>query len=289
MAKKYVIVGANKNTVYNNPDDEIAGAKKSALDWKTFLDSNGFKNGVYLTDENASRENILGELAKLFGSLLKDDFAVFIYIGHGRQLGIDDKDYDVTKDETDYQDEALMCNGREIYDDEIRKVLNLNRHKAPVFVLIDSCYNPVIEQKGVALNRFSSYNEVAFSSTSANDKAFMQNHKGEKQAVYSSFLLEVLAVNLNKNYNEIFDLADSKLKASAKSYPQTPQLAFTNYAALKNIVFTSPIKTEIRFSEEEIAKIIVNPFKSQTGIQKNGQLEKLAAFIHKHSTKFNNK
>ena len=268
---------------------KLLGQKKSALNWKTFLDSNGFANGVCLTDENASRENILGKLANLFGSLQIDDFAVFIYIGHGRQLGIKDKDYAASNDETDYRDEALMCNGRPIYDDEIRMVLNLNLHKAPVFIVIDACENPVIEKNGLLLNQFSAYNEVAFSSTSSEGLAYMQDHELVDQAIYSSFLLEALANNLDKNYNEIFDLAEAKLKASAEPYPQVPQLAFTNYAAIKNIVFTSPIKTNISFNEEEMSKINTNPRKSQTGIQKNAQLEKLPAFIHKHNTKFNNK
>lgn len=289
MAKKYVIVGANKNTVYNIPSDDIAGAKKSALDWKTFLDSNGFSNGTCLTDEQASRENILGALAALFSSLQIHDFAVFIYVGHGRQLKMEHKDYTATDDETDSYDEALMCNGREIYDDEIRLMFTLNRHKAPVFVVIDACYNPVIEKNGLALNQFSSFNEVAFSSTSANDKAYMENYEGDKQAIYSTFLLEVLKDNLDKNYNEIFDLTDAKLEASAQSYTQTPQLAFTNYTALKNSVFTAPIRNEISFSEAEISKILIDPDKSQTGIKHIGQLEKLAPFIDKNTTKLNHK
>ena len=134
-------------------------------------------------------------------SLQKDDFAVFIYIGHGRQLKIKNKNYTITADEDDGIDEALMCNGLPIYDDEIRLILNLNLNKSPVFIVIDACYNPVVEKKGLSLNQFSSLNEIAFSSTSENELAFMENFNHDKQAIFSSFLLEVLKDNLDKNYN----------------------------------------------------------------------------------------
>ncbi|MFP3591904.1 caspase family protein [Chryseobacterium sp. SIMBA_038] len=268
MKKKYVIVGANYNRFGNYK--AIPGAQKSGLDWKSFLDENGFQSKEIITGENATRENILPALTNLFANLEKDDFAVFIYVGHGNQTKIKGKNYQFSREETDGYDEVLICDGTPITDDEIRTLLNLNKNKAPVFILIDACYNGVIEKSTPVLTDFSENNEIAISSATQLGTAYMEDYSHTKQAVYSTFLLKVLRENMTKNYNTVFDLTRDKLKEN--KYRQNPQLAFTNYSILNSIFFTAPInKSSLTLTSFEYQTIQKDPFKGQTGLTKENE------------------
>ncbi|PTT67081.1 MULTISPECIES: caspase family protein [unclassified Chryseobacterium] len=260
MAKKYVIVGANTDIYGEYPS--LPGAQKSALDWKSFLDKEGFEQREILTDQTASRENILPALTSLFSNLKKDDFAVFIYIGHGNQIKDEYKNYKISLDEDDGLDEILVCNGNSITDDEIRILLTLNKRKAPVFILIDACYNGVVENKLQTLNHFPENNEIAFSSATQIQVAYMENHNKNKQAIFSTFLLKALTENSDKNYNEIFDLTVDSLKH--EGYTQDPQMAFTNDIILANPFFKTPINTNLKISQSVWKEVIENPHKGQT-------------------------
>lgn len=263
MKRKYVIVGADINLY--RAYEELPGALKSALDWKAFLDGQGFEQEAFLTGKEAERNNILPALTSLFSNLQKDDFAAFIYIGHGKQIKTEGKNYARSADENDELDETLICNGKSIKDDDIRTLLNLNKQKAPVFILIDACYNGVIEENFEALTQFPENNEIAFSSAGQLEEAYMEDYSHTKQAVYSTFLLKTLIENPNRNYNDVFDLAREKLKS--EGYPQNPQLAFTNYEILKNIVFKSPVVPIIRFTQSEIEAIMKDRWKGLTGVE----------------------
>lgn len=283
MKKKYVIVGANVD-LYGEYE-EIPGALKSALDWKAFLDGLGFEQGAFLSGKEAGRENILPALTNLFSNLKKDDFAAFIYIGHGKQIKTEGKNYAATGDESDDLDETLICNGKSVKDDDIRELLELNKQKAPVFIVIDACYNGVVEKNFEALTQFSENNEIAFSSASQLETAYMEDYNHSKQAVYSTFLLETLIEYPNKNYNDTFDLARGRLKF--KKYPQNPQLAFTNYEILKNIVFKSPVNPIIRFTSSEIKAIEKDLGKGLTGIELFADAKFKTKFFLKERELFN--
>ncbi len=288
--KKYVIVGANQSSIYSDGFTALPGAKVTALAWKFFLDKQGFEEVAFLTDEDATRTKVLCGLTNLFSDLKSNDFALFIYMGHGRQIENKNNSPLFPFDEGDGKDEELICKGDPILDDEIRLLLNLNKKKAPVFIIIDACDNGLIEGESLSANKFVNDNEVAFSSTAKTDKAYMESFDEEKQqkkeeAVYSTFLLDVVKANLGKNYNEIFDLAREKIEKDG--YPQNPQMAFTNGTILKNPIFSSPLKMDLSFSRKDIELLLADPNKGIGGLMSETQAERIVKFIRKDIFKIN--
>jgi hypothetical protein len=264
MAKKYLIVGANTDSEQSNLPS-LPGAKNTAFIWEGFLKKQGF-SGECLTDGKADGIVILKKLKELFSTLDDGDLATFIYLGHGTR--IKNQNFNPQKpDETDGYDEVLYCNGNTILDDDIREALNLNKRKAPVFVVIDACKSGVVESNFELLNNLNEYNEIAFSATNQGLESYYLATliDADKKANFSLCLLEVLeADNLDKNYNEIFDLTVKKLTTYNNN--QTPQLAFTNAQILKNIIFQSPVDFNLLFSKAEIKDILKDKNKGQTGI-----------------------
>lgn len=270
MAKKYFVVGANIDSEERNKED-LPGAKNSALQWDKFLREQKFE-GECLTDKLANGNDILTKLTELFAVLNDDDFAVFIYVGHGTRRK--NKNYNSEQpDEIDGYDELLYCNGNSITDNQIREVLNLNKKKAPVFMVIDACHSGVVENNYVLLNHLEDYNEIVFSATSQDLESYYVAvfDQEKKKAIFSTCLLQVLNEGLDKNYNETFDETVDKLKAY--NNPQIPQLAFTNSQILKNKIFHSPLDVALKFSEAELAQILKDTNKGKTGIMK--ELENL--------------
>lgn len=255
MEKKYVIVGANTDKTREYPD--IEGAKNSALRWQSFLDKNDFK-GKLFTDDGVNRNLILTEMENLFKDLKKDDFAVFIFVGHGTQYK--------NNEEEDGLDEVLKVNGKSITDDEIREKMSLNTN-APVLIIIDACYNGVL----VSNKTFADKNEIAFSSSTNNQEMQLDYFDGKVEAVFSHFMLDELEKSINVNYNDLFVSVSKTIKEN--KYKQITQLIHTNDLILFSPIF-QPLITLAEFDKIDASVIICakeTPNIGQGGLQNVSQ------------------
>lgn len=115
------------------------------------LESQGFTVFRVLSNSQATRLNILNELAKLENDTRKGDIVVIHFASHGQGIPDDNGD------EPDGIDESICCHGAEAYisdtyngeehirDDELGKYLDGIRLKAgesgQVLVLLDACYS----------------------------------------------------------------------------------------------------------------------------------------------------
>ena len=94
-----------------------------------------------LLDKDATRKNILAELAKLLKRLKADDWGVITFSGHGTWLP------DESGDESDGRDEALVCADLKlIVDDDFGKLLSKRHPASRLFVVTDSCHSGTVHR-----------------------------------------------------------------------------------------------------------------------------------------------
>jgi hypothetical protein len=121
------------------PAAPLSGCIADAQLWAKTLEQLGFDTPLLLTDDDAQRERILGELERLIGSSGPGDQVVFQYSGHGTQL--DDTD----ADEDDALDEAIcpvdFDDGAFIIDDDFAQVFARIPHGVAVTAFFDCCHS----------------------------------------------------------------------------------------------------------------------------------------------------
>jgi len=141
--------------VYNDPKVGLQGCVADALQIKSVLLDRGFNenNIVLLTNEKATKNNILTELDKMITASVKGDELVFHFSGHGSQVP------DINGDEVDKLDEVLIphdfnWDGGYIVDDEIAAIFK----KLPMGVFLsmisDSCHSGTISKDLNTMERF---------------------------------------------------------------------------------------------------------------------------------------
>ena len=127
-SKRAVCVGIND---YPGLYNDLNGCVNDADDWASLLDQQ-FQFGKKirkLTNDEATRDNILSALDDLVTKTKEGDLAVFTYSGHGTWV----KDQ-ANGDESDNRDEALCAFDRNVIDDEIREIFIYLNSRKPCWI-----------------------------------------------------------------------------------------------------------------------------------------------------------
>jgi metacaspase-1 len=140
MKKQALLVGINNYQGVNN----LQGCINDVTNVRSILkDYFGFTNKDIrvLTDERATKKNILSRLSKMVENATKGDFLIFHFSGHGSQIR------DRHNDElSDHMDE-LICpydmnwDSGFITDDMIRDILMKLKTGVKLEVILDSCHS----------------------------------------------------------------------------------------------------------------------------------------------------
>ena len=242
--KRYLIVGINRYDSNNYPTTE--GAANSAVSWQYLLEKKEF-SGKILLNEFATSDAILTELKNLLKNLNEDDFAAFIYIGHGGQWP------DKVSTEDDEKDELLYPYKFSIKDNEIRTILDANGKNIPILIILDCCRNGVDE----TLKLFDeNKNEVVISAAQANTDMELGEIDHYRQTVFSYYAQTVLEENFDIDYEGFINKINAKIEQS--QYQQRPKLITSNYQFLKTKIFSPAPPEKIVISNKMIEDLKKN-------------------------------
>ena len=132
-----LIIGIDK---YSDPNfKDLRNAKKDAEDFKkVMLDQYQFteENTTCLFDEEATRENILGEFQNHLNELSEDDNLLFYYSGHGEimKTGKRERGYWIPSDGVYGKNFSLIENSN------IKQLFN-DSYAHHIFGIVDSCFS----------------------------------------------------------------------------------------------------------------------------------------------------
>lgn len=125
------------------PSAPLAGCVNDSRTWADAFRGQGFEV-TSLTDGEATRDAILGQLESLVQTSRAGDVALFQYAGHGTQLP------DLNKDEEDGQDEAFVPHDYEgggfLLDDDLGKVWDAIPAGVNVTTFIDCCHSGTLNR-----------------------------------------------------------------------------------------------------------------------------------------------
>jgi hypothetical protein len=125
------------------PPHQLGGCVADMRDWAGFLDSHGFEVTI-LTDDQATRENILAGLRSLISSSSPGDVLAFQYSGHGTQVPDDDSDEEDVGFNSN-ADEAIcpvdFADGKLIIDDDLRTELAALSDGVSLTTFFDCCHS----------------------------------------------------------------------------------------------------------------------------------------------------
>ncbi len=128
-----VLVGINQY-----PQSPLQGCVNDVLDYQATLAAKGFSYAV-LTDNMATKANIIANLNSMINAAHANDALVFAYSGHGSQVR------DTNADEADGLDEVLcpvdFFNGQYISDDDLRGIFSRLPANVSCDVFLDSCHS----------------------------------------------------------------------------------------------------------------------------------------------------
>lgn len=138
MKKSYgLFVGIN----YPGTSSELAGCVNDANTWGSLFGPLCDGAVAVLHDADATRKNILGELAKAAGLLRSGDVLYFTYSGHGSWLP------DASGDEPDGRDECICpvdyTRGM-ILDDDLDAAFSSRRRGSLIIYVSDSCFSGTV-------------------------------------------------------------------------------------------------------------------------------------------------
>jgi hypothetical protein len=140
MKKQALLVGINNYRGINNLQgciNDVTNVRSVLKSYFSFTN----KNIRVLTDERATKNNILSRLTKMVEEAQKGDFLIFQFSGHGSQIR--DRDNDELSDHLD----ELICpfdmnwdNGF-ITDDILRNILTQLKKGVSMEIILDSCHS----------------------------------------------------------------------------------------------------------------------------------------------------
>jgi len=145
-----LVIGIN----YNGSNYQLYGCVNDANSIINFLSNNEFNNNNInlLTDDNATKTNIINGLSDLLNNTQSGSIAFFFYSGHGSYKR------DLNGDEITGYDQCIVPNDFNIIvDDDLKSILTSNlKDGVTLLVLFDCCYS------GTALDLKYNYNDTIF-------------------------------------------------------------------------------------------------------------------------------
>ncbi|MDM8551028.1 caspase family protein [Desulfobacterales bacterium HSG2] len=254
MKKRAICVGINN---YPGTYNDLNGCINDANDWKELL-RNDFDFGrvSVITDENATRQNILIALNHIVTEAGPGDVVVFTYSGHGTSVPDRGK-----FDEADNRDEAICAYDGNITDDEVRKIIRRINRNAHLAIISDSCHSGTVTRsalertydadKEAAKNapkaRYmppkddinairvgmlpprqrimypeSDMPEILLSGCNANEYSYDAYMNGRYNGAMTATAINLIKSNPGQTYGELHKKLRQLLPSA--SYPQSPQL-----------------------------------------------------------------
>jgi len=132
--KRSLHIGIND---YPGQQNDLRGCVNDAKAWEALLKQQGYQTSILL-DNNATYKNVIKEIRKLIGASKKGDKAVITFSGHGTNIR------DISGDEEDQRDEALVLFDKLLIDDELRQLLNGFEKETKVTIISDSCHSGTV-------------------------------------------------------------------------------------------------------------------------------------------------
>lgn len=155
-----------------------------------------------LIDEDATRENILKEMQKVFFKADKNDMVMLYFSGHGLKGSLIPYDFDGFNNQLAYTD--------------VQAILDRSEAKQKV-CLVDACYAGSMQQPKTAtisqsLNQFYSLinnanSGTAFLLSSADTEVSLEDN-GLRQGVFSHFLIKGLKGDADQNQDKMIQLGE---------------------------------------------------------------------------------
>jgi hypothetical protein len=133
MANHILAIGLN----YSGSQNALRGCVNDARDWLAHFGPI-CASATPLIEQEATKVNILAEIAKILGKLAANDTAIITYSGHGTYIP------DQSGDETDRRDEALCpwdMQRNLLLDDELRDALSKRAQGSRVLLVTDCCHS----------------------------------------------------------------------------------------------------------------------------------------------------
>jgi hypothetical protein len=116
-------------------DGALAACEFDAEDMSTIAKANGYEVAGVLLGTQATRENVIGQIAAVAEQLKPGDLFLLTYAGHGAQTP------DFNRDEEDGIDETLCLYDAMMIDDELFELWSRFREGVRVLMVSDSCHS----------------------------------------------------------------------------------------------------------------------------------------------------
>ncbi|MEY8879299.1 MAG: caspase family protein [Leptothrix sp. (in: b-proteobacteria)] len=126
---------------YSGWDGPLSACEFDASDMAALATARAIKPTLLLTKQ-ATRARVLAALRKAAATLVKGDYFLLTYSGHGGQVD------DVTGEETDRLDETWCLYDGQLIDDELYLELSQFAAGVRVLVLSDSCHSGTVTRAG---------------------------------------------------------------------------------------------------------------------------------------------
>lgn len=173
--KKALIVGINDYAPIGSGGPDLNGCINDARDMANTLVICGFAPAKIkiLTNQNATRSNILNYLKSLVSTSVKGDSIVFYYSGHGTRVANIGADYEI-----DGLDEAICphdyASAGVIRDDDFKTILSKLKAGVNLEVIFDCCHSGSGTRKmDLALDMDFSYEAARFIPPMLEDEFYM--------------------------------------------------------------------------------------------------------------------
>jgi hypothetical protein len=144
MANHILAIGLN----YSGSQNALRGCVNDARDWLAHFGPI-CASATPLIEQEATKVNILAEIAKVLGKLADGDTAIITYSGHGTYIP------DQSGDETDRRDEALCpwdMQRNLLLDDELRDALSKRAQGSRVLLVTDCCHSGTMTRDAVIVD-----------------------------------------------------------------------------------------------------------------------------------------
>jgi len=202
--KKALIVGINDYAPIGSGGPDLNGCVNDARDMANTLVICGFAPAQIriLTNQNATRANILNYLKSLVSNSVKGDSIVFYYSGHGTRVANIGADLEI-----DGLDEAICphdyASAGVIRDDDFKTVLSKLKAGVNMEVIFDCCHSGTGTRKmDLALDMDFSYEAARFIPPMLEDEFYMTyaseiplSKSSKKQTFTTKALVPVAGVN----------------------------------------------------------------------------------------------
>lgn len=237
--KRGVCLGIND---YPGTGNDLSGCLNDCDTWANILSSLNF-SVTKLKNAEVTRQAFKDALTSLVKNAVAGDILVFTYSGHGSFV------VNMNNPEPDKKDETIYTYDGNVFDYEIRNILDNLKDGVSLTVILDSCHSGTgtrIAYFGTAKPRFmpprdpamaalgylptakrvfvpeSQMKEILFSGCLSSEYSYDAHIGGIAMGAFSYYATQALKKNPNMTCLQLYNEIRKSLPSN--DYPQTPQL-----------------------------------------------------------------